>query len=55
MTGPGGGKRPQSGGLWPLAPAARCAGSLLATGLAAAGAWAWGGLGLVLATLAPGA
>jgi hypothetical protein len=37
------------------APAACCAAPLLAAGLAAAGAVAWGGLGLALATLVVGA
>ena len=49
MTVPGGGKRPRPGGLWLLlAPAACCAGPLLATGLATAGALARSGLGLAV-------
>jgi hypothetical protein len=56
VTVPSGGKRPRPGGLWLLlVPAACCAGPLLATGLATAGALVWSGLGLALATLAAGA
>lgn len=56
MTGPGGGKCQRPGGPWlVLAPAACCAGPLLAAGLATAGTLAWGGLGLALATLVVGA
>jgi hypothetical protein len=60
VTVPSGGKRPRPGGLWLLlAPAACCAGPLLATGLATglatAGALVWSGLGLALATLTVGA
>jgi len=44
------------GGLWLLlVPAACCGGPLLVAGLAAAGALAWGGLGLALAVLLAGA
>jgi hypothetical protein len=56
VTVPGGGKRLQPGVLWLLlASAVCCAGPLLAAGLAAAGALAWGGLGLALAILVVGA
>ena len=49
-------ERPGPGGLWLLlVPAACCGGPLLVAGLAAAGALAWGGLGLVLAVLLAGA
>ena len=52
MTVPSGGEGQGPGSLWLLlAPAACCAGSLLAAGLATAGALAWGGLGLALAML----
>ncbi len=51
-----GGERPGLGGLWLLlVPAACCGGPLLVAGLAAAGALAWGGLGLALAVLLTGA
>ena len=43
------------GGLWLLVPVACCGGPLLVAGLAAAGALAWGGLGLALAVLLAGA
>ena len=46
---------PGPGGLWLLVPAACCGGPLLVVGLAAAGALAWGGLGLALAILLAGA
>ena len=49
-------ERPGPGGLWLLlVPAACCGGPLLVAGLAAAGALAWGGLGLALAVLLTGA
>jgi hypothetical protein len=49
-------ERPGPGGLWLLlVPAACCGGPLLVAGLAAAGALAWGGLGLALAVLLAGA
>jgi hypothetical protein len=49
-------QRSGRGGLWLLlVPAACCGGPLLAAGLAAAGALAWGGLGLALAVLLTGA
>ena len=49
-------ERPGPGGLWLLlVPTACCGGPLLAAGLAAAGALAWGGLGLALAVLLAGA
>ena len=49
-------ERPGLGGLWLLlVPAACCGGPLLVAGLAAAGALAWGGLGLALAVLLAGA
>jgi hypothetical protein len=52
----GGGQRSGLGGLWLLlVPAACCGGPLLVAGLAAAGALAWGGLGLALAVLLTGA
>jgi len=45
--GAGGGQRPGLGGLWLLlVPLACCGGPLLIAGLAAAGALAWGALGL---------
>ena len=48
-------QRVELGGLWPLlVPVACCGGPLVIAGLAAAGALAWGGLGLVLATLLVG-
>ena len=51
-----GGQRPAPGGLWLLlVPLACCGGPLLITSLAAAGALAWGGLGLALAAAAAGA
>jgi len=51
-----GGQRSGPGGLWLLlVPAACCGGPLLIAGLAAAGALAWGGLGLALAVLLTGA
>lgn len=51
-----GGERPGLGRLWLLLiPTACCGGPLLAAGLAAAGALAWGGLGLALAALLAGA
>ena len=44
---PGSGERPGLGGLWLLlVPLACCGGPLLIAGLAAAGALAWGALGL---------
>jgi len=44
------------GGLWLLlVPVACCGGPLLVAGVAAAGALAWGGLGLALAALLVGA
>ena len=44
------------GGLWPLlVPVACCGGPLVIAGLAAAGALAWGGLGLALGALLAGA
>jgi hypothetical protein len=44
------------GGLWLLlVPVACCGGPLVVAGLAAAGALAWGGLGLALAALLVGA
>jgi hypothetical protein len=56
---PGAGRRRQRvglGGLWLLlVPVACCGGPLLVGGLAAAGALAWGGLGLALAALLVGA
>ena len=49
-------ERPGPGGLWLLlVPTACCGGPLLAAGLAAAGALAWGRLGLTLAVLLTGA
>jgi hypothetical protein len=49
-------ERPGPGGLrLLLVPAACCGGPLLIAGLAAAGALAWGGLGLALAVLLTGA
>jgi hypothetical protein len=48
-------ERPGLGGLWLLVPAACCGGPPLVAGLAAAGALAWGGLGLALAVLLTGA
>ena len=49
-------ERSGPGGLWLLlVPAACCGGPLLVAGLAAAGALAWGGLGLALAVLLAGA
>ena len=55
--GAGGGRqRVGLGGLWLLlVPVACCGGPLLVAVLAAAGALAWGGLGLALATLLVGA
>ena len=55
--GAGGGRqRVGLGGLWLLlVPVACCGGPLLVAGLAAAGALAWGGLGLALAALLMGA
>jgi len=48
-------QRVRLGGLWPLlVPVACCGGPLVIAGLAAAGALAWGGLGLALATLLVG-
>jgi Flp pilus assembly protein TadB len=50
------GERPQHGALWlALVPAACCGGPLLIAGLAAAGALAWGGLGLGLTAVLAGA
>ncbi len=49
-------ERPGLGGPWLLlVPAACCGGPLLVAVLAAAGALAWGGLGLALAVLLAGA
>ena len=49
-------ERPGPGGLWLLlVPAACCGGPLLVAVLAAAGALAWGGLGLALAVPLAGA
>ena len=51
-SGAGGGERPGLGGLWLLlAPLACCGGPFLIAALAAAGALAWGGLGLGIAAL----
>ena len=57
QPGPGDGReRPGFGGLWLLLiPVACCGGPLLVAGLAAAGALAWGGLGLALGALVAGA
>jgi len=50
------GERTRPGGLWLLlVPVTCCGGPLLVAGLAAAGALAWGGLGLGLAVLLAGA
>src|SRR5262249_49013935 len=50
--GGGGGERSGLGALWLLlAPLACCGGPLLIAALAAAGALAWGGLGLGIAAL----
>ena len=50
------GERTRPGGLWLLlVPAACCGGPLLVGDLAAAGARAWGGLGLGLAAVLAGA
>jgi len=49
------GERTRPGGLWLLlVPVACCGGPLLVAGLAAAGALAWGGLGVALAVLLAG-
>jgi hypothetical protein len=54
--GAGGGKRPGLGGLWLLlVPLACCGGPLLIAALAAAGALAWGALGLGTGVLAAAA
>ena len=50
------GERPQRGALWlAFVPVACCGGPLLAAGLAATGALAWGGLGLGLTAVLAGA
>jgi Flp pilus assembly protein TadB len=55
MTGQNG-ERTRPGGWWLLlVPVTCCAGPLLITGLAAAGALAWGGLGLGLTAVLAGA
>jgi hypothetical protein len=52
-TGAGNRERPGLGGLWLLlVPSACCGGPLLIAALAAAGALAWGGLGLGTGVLA---
>ena len=49
-------QRVELGGLWPLlVPVACCGGPPVVAGLAAAGALAWGGLGLALPALLAGA
>ena len=54
--GAGAGQRPGLGGLWLLlVPLACCGGPLLIAALAAAGALAWGGIGLAAAVLLAGA
>lgn len=50
--GTGGGQRPGLGVLWLLVPLACCGGPLLIAALAAAGALAWGALGLGIGVLA---
>jgi hypothetical protein len=50
------GERTRPGGLWLLlVPVTCCGGPLLVAGLAAAGALAWGGLGLGLTAVLAGA
>jgi len=53
--GAGASQRPGLGGLWLLVPLACCGGPLLIAALAAAGALAWGALGLGTGVLAAAA